>query len=113
MVLFSVWQHQHNIYLFEFTSSPPRLSIQLMDNGGDKFEVVVVSIDPNFPVYLHNDYFSVKHGKKESSAVMLKSKVMQLMDSFLLWMLGDHVMIVILMIVVDFVATCLVYSIMM
>ncbi|XP_047267834.1 paired amphipathic helix protein Sin3-like 2 isoform X2 [Capsicum annuum] len=73
MVLFSVWQHQHNIYLFEFTSSPPRLSIQLMDNGGDKFEVVVVSIDPNFPVYLHNDYFSVKHGKKESSAVMLKS----------------------------------------
>ncbi|KAM3265044.1 hypothetical protein P3L10_002038 [Capsicum annuum] len=40
-------------------------------------------------------------------------QVMRLVDSFRLWMQGDHVMIVILMIVVDFIANCLGYSIMM
>jgi len=53
-------------------SSPTRLSIQLMDDRSDKSEVVAVAVDPNFAGYLHNDYLSVKHGKKESSAVLLK-----------------------------------------
>ncbi|KAL3526467.1 hypothetical protein ACH5RR_011123 [Cinchona calisaya] len=64
--------YEENIYRFECTSSPTRLSIQLMDDGNEKSEVVAVSIDPNFAAYLYNDYLSVGHGKKESSAVMLK-----------------------------------------
>lgn len=51
---------------------PTRLSFQLMDDGNEKSEVVAVSVDPNFATYLHNDYLSVNHGKKESSAIMLK-----------------------------------------
>lgn len=54
------------------TSSPTVLSIQLMDDGNEKSEVVAVSVDPNFAAYLHNDYLSVNSGKKESSAVLLK-----------------------------------------
>ncbi|XP_027075364.2 paired amphipathic helix protein Sin3-like 2 isoform X2 [Coffea arabica] len=64
--------YEENIYRFECTSSPTRLSIQLMDDGNEKSEVVAVSIDPNFAAYLYNDYLSVGQGKKESSAVMLK-----------------------------------------
>lgn len=43
-----------------------------MDDGSEKSEVVAVYVDPNFAGYLYNDYLSVEHGKKESSAVMLK-----------------------------------------
>lgn len=43
-----------------------------MDDGSEKSEVVPVHVDPNFAGYLHNDYLSVEHGKKESSAVVLK-----------------------------------------
>lgn len=43
-----------------------------MDDGNEKSEVVAVSVDPNFATYLHNDYLSVNHGKKESSVIMLK-----------------------------------------
>lgn len=43
-----------------------------MDGGSDKSEVVAVAVDPKFSGYLHNDYLSVEHGKKESSAVLLK-----------------------------------------
>ncbi|XP_069149571.1 paired amphipathic helix protein Sin3-like 2 isoform X6 [Solanum lycopersicum] len=64
--------HEENIYRFVCTSSPTHLSIQLMDDGSEKSEAVAVYVDPNFSGYLHNDYLSVEHGKKESSAVMLK-----------------------------------------
>ncbi|KAI3474840.1 hypothetical protein Pfo_030151 [Paulownia fortunei] len=64
--------HDENIYRLQCTSTPARLSIQLMDDGNEKSEVVAVSVDPNFATYLHNDYLSVNHGKKESSAIMLK-----------------------------------------
>ncbi|KAM3248500.1 hypothetical protein P3L10_010269 [Capsicum annuum] len=40
-------------------------------------------------------------------------QVMRLVDSFRPWMQGNRIMIVILMTVVDFVANCLEYSIMM
>lgn len=43
-----------------------------MDDGNEKSEVVAVSVDPNFASYLYSDYLSVEHGKKESSAIMLK-----------------------------------------
>ncbi|XP_010317098.1 paired amphipathic helix protein Sin3-like 2 isoform X5 [Solanum lycopersicum] len=67
--------HEENIYRFVCTSSPTHLSIQLMDDGSEKSEAVAVYVDPNFSGYLHNDYLSVEHGKKESSAVMLKRSV--------------------------------------
>ncbi|XP_075105743.1 paired amphipathic helix protein Sin3-like 2 isoform X3 [Nicotiana tabacum] len=67
--------HEENIYRFESTSSPTRVSIQFMDDGSEKSEVVAVYVDPNFAGYLYNDYLSVEHGKKESSAVMLKRSV--------------------------------------
>lgn len=43
-----------------------------MDDENEKSDVIPVSVDPNFASYLHNDYLSVAHGKKLSSAVMLK-----------------------------------------
>lgn len=60
-----------NVVVFQI-SSPTLLTIQLMDDGNEKSEVVAVSVDPNFAAYLHNDYLSVNSGKKESSAVFLK-----------------------------------------
>lgn len=51
------------------------MSIQLMDDGNEKSEVVAVSIDPNFASYLHNDYLSLEHEKREPSTVMLKRYV--------------------------------------
>ncbi|CAK9139177.1 unnamed protein product [Ilex paraguariensis] len=49
--------HEGSIYRFEYvalsqSSGPPRFSIQLMDNGNEKPEVVTVSVDPNFAAYL-------------------------------------------------------------
>ncbi|CAA2967038.1 paired amphipathic helix Sin3-like 2 isoform X2 [Olea europaea subsp. europaea] len=64
--------NHENIYRLECTSSPTSLSIQLMDDGNEKSEVVAVSVDPNFANYLHNDYLPVVPGRKESSLVMLK-----------------------------------------
>ncbi|CAN4079305.1 unnamed protein product [Withania somnifera] len=88
---------EDSIYRFECTSSPTRLSIQLMDDEGDKSEVVAVAIDPNFAGYLHNDYLSVKHGKKESSAVLLKRNKQKHADhdeSTVLCMAMEHVILV-------------------
>ncbi|KAH0707948.1 paired amphipathic helix protein Sin3-like 2 [Solanum tuberosum] len=88
---------EDSIYRFECTSSPTRLSIQLMDDRGDKSEVVAVAVDPNFAGYLHNDYLSVKHGKKESSAVLLKRNKRKRADndeSTALCMAMEHVILV-------------------
>jgi paired amphipathic helix protein Sin3a len=54
------------------SSTPTRLSIQLMDYGHDKPEVTAVAIDPNFSTYLHNDFLSVVPDSKEKSGVFLK-----------------------------------------
>ncbi|KAL2523463.1 Paired amphipathic helix protein Sin3-like 2 [Forsythia ovata] len=64
--------HDENIYRVECTSSSTHLSIQLMDDGNEKSEVVPVSVDPDFADYFYNDYLSVTNGRKESSAVVLK-----------------------------------------
>ncbi|KAL2252439.1 UNVERIFIED_CONTAM: Paired amphipathic helix protein Sin3-like 1 [Sesamum indicum] len=88
--------HDENIYRLECTSSPTRLSIQLMDDANEKSEVVAVSVDPNFASYLHNDYLSVVHGKKESSAIMLKRnmrKYTNLDESTALCMATEKVLI--------------------
>ncbi|XP_051141397.1 paired amphipathic helix protein Sin3-like 2 isoform X2 [Andrographis paniculata] len=64
--------HDESIYRIECTSNPTNLSIQLMDDGKEKSEVVAVSVDPNFASYLHSEYLSVSHVRKESSPVVLK-----------------------------------------
>ncbi|KAL8528277.1 hypothetical protein ACS0TY_005906 [Phlomoides rotata] len=88
--------HDENIYRFQCISSPTRLSIQLMDDGNEKSEVIAVSVDPNFASYLHKDYLSVAHGKKLSSAIMLKRnmrKYANLDESTALFMATDSVLI--------------------
>ncbi|XP_054823950.1 paired amphipathic helix protein Sin3-like 4 isoform X2 [Prosopis cineraria] len=67
--------HDENLYRIECSSTPTRLSIQLMDYGHDKPELTAVSMDPNFSAYLHNDFLSVIPDKKEKSGIFLKSFV--------------------------------------
>ncbi|RAL40892.1 hypothetical protein DM860_008590 [Cuscuta australis] len=64
--------HEENIYRIESISCPPGISIQLMDDGNERSDVVAVSVDPNFASYLLSEYLSVEHCKKESPAVVLK-----------------------------------------
>ncbi|GLT35432.1 hypothetical protein SLA2020_098860 [Shorea laevis] len=64
--------HEENIYRLECSSPPSRLSIQLMDNVIEKPEAFAVSMDPNFSVYLHNDFLSVFSGKKEPHGITLR-----------------------------------------
>ncbi|KAK1374318.1 paired amphipathic helix protein Sin3-like 2 [Heracleum sosnowskyi] len=64
--------HDENIYRFECTSEPSQLSIQLMDAGNEKPEVVAVSVDPNFATYYYKDFLSVVLNKKVSSGILLQ-----------------------------------------
>ncbi|KAI3670027.1 hypothetical protein L6452_41604 [Arctium lappa] len=66
--------HDENIYRFQCSSGPSRLTIQLMDDGIEKPEVVAVSVDPNFAAYLEKDFLSVVTAKKESGIMMQRSK---------------------------------------
>ncbi|KAF8118052.1 hypothetical protein N665_0006s0053 [Sinapis alba] len=56
--------HEENIYRLECSSSPPRLSIQLMDNIIEKPEACAVSMDPTFASYLQKEFLSNLSGKK-------------------------------------------------
>ncbi|GFP95198.1 paired amphipathic helix protein sin3-like 2 [Phtheirospermum japonicum] len=92
----NVLLHEENIYRLECTSEPSCLSIQLIDDGNEKSEVVAISVDPKFATYLHKDYLSVNHGKKESSAVMLKrnmQKCSNLDESTALYKAMENVLI--------------------
>ncbi|KAL6556146.1 hypothetical protein OROGR_005434 [Orobanche gracilis] len=64
--------HDENIYRFQCSSTPSRLSIQLMDYMNEKPELSAVSIDPNFSFYLHNDFLSALPGKKEPHGILLR-----------------------------------------
>ncbi|KAE9449196.1 hypothetical protein C3L33_18906, partial [Rhododendron williamsianum] len=64
--------HDENIYRFECSSSPSSFSIQLMDDGSDKSDVIAVSVDPNFAAYLHNDFLPVVSSKKEPFGIFLQ-----------------------------------------
>ncbi|XP_074274489.1 paired amphipathic helix protein Sin3-like 3 isoform X2 [Silene latifolia] len=64
--------HDENIYRVECSSSPTRLSIQLMEKGQDKPELTAVAIDPIFSAYLQNDFLSVVPDKKEKSGIFLR-----------------------------------------
>lgn len=47
------------------------MSIQLMDDGNEKKEVVAVSMDPNFAAYLDDDYLSIPVNN-DSDGIMLQ-----------------------------------------
>ncbi|KAI3699768.1 hypothetical protein L2E82_44292 [Cichorium intybus] len=65
--------HDENIYRFQCSTGQTRLTIQLMDDGNEKPEVVAVSVDPNFAAYLHKDFLSV-NGRKQSGILMQRNK---------------------------------------
>ncbi|XP_047312064.1 paired amphipathic helix protein Sin3-like 2 [Impatiens glandulifera] len=69
--------HDENIYRFEschLSTTPTRLSIQLMDDESDKADVVAVSVDPIFSNYLHKKFLSVSSSssKKEPTGIYLQ-----------------------------------------
>ncbi|KAL1205946.1 Paired amphipathic helix protein Sin3-like 2 [Cardamine amara subsp. amara] len=64
--------HEENIYRLECSSSPPHLSIQLMDNIIEKPEAYAVSMDPTFASYMQNEFLSNSSGKKEPQDIVLK-----------------------------------------
>ncbi|KAK1410142.1 hypothetical protein QVD17_36676 [Tagetes erecta] len=66
--------HDENIFRFQCSFGPSCLTIQLMDDGKEKTEVVAVSVDPKFAVYLHNDFLSVVPGIKESGIMLRRNK---------------------------------------
>lgn len=58
-------------YLFLQTSVRSHLSIQLMDDGNEKKEVVAVSMDPNFVAHLNNEFLPIPINK-ESDRIILQ-----------------------------------------
>ncbi|KAG2333907.1 hypothetical protein Bca52824_005087 [Brassica carinata] len=65
--------HEENIYRLECSSSPSRLSIQLMDSIIEKPEAYAVSMDPTFASYLQKEFLSNSSGKKVApQAIVLK-----------------------------------------
>ncbi|CAK9162852.1 unnamed protein product [Ilex paraguariensis] len=89
--------HDENIYRFECSPGLPCLTIQLMDDGNEKPDVVAVSVDPNFAAYLHNDFLSVFPCKKDSAGIMLKRskrKYADLEESYAICMAMEGVRLV-------------------
>ncbi|CAN1852666.1 Paired amphipathic helix protein Sin3-like 4 [Linum perenne] len=80
--------HDENIYRIECSSSPTRLSIQLMDFVHEKPEVTAVSMDPNFITYLNDDFLSIVPENKETPGIFMKrtkrsnGDELQAMDGF-------------------------------
>ncbi|KAG7575603.1 Paired amphipathic helix [Arabidopsis thaliana x Arabidopsis arenosa] len=66
--------HEENVYRLECSSSPSRVSIQLMDNIIEKPEAYAVSMDPTFASYLQKEFLSTSSGKKEQgpAAIVLQ-----------------------------------------
>ncbi|XP_076901837.1 paired amphipathic helix protein Sin3-like 2 [Bidens hawaiensis] len=67
--------HDENIYRFQCSPGPSRLTIQLMDDENEKQEVVAVTVDPVFAGYLDNEYLSVATGNKQSGILMQRNKL--------------------------------------
>ncbi|CAM8903474.1 unnamed protein product [Rhodiola kirilowii] len=72
---------EDNIYRFEFKSSSPSLSIQLMYNGGERPEVAAVCMDPDFSDYLYNDFLTTIPSNQEPSGVLLQRNKRLLYES--------------------------------
>ncbi|KAM7250897.1 hypothetical protein ACFE04_022780 [Oxalis oulophora] len=64
--------HDENIYRFKCSSTPTRMSIQLMDNAHYKPQESAFPIDPHFAAYLHNDFLSVVPEKDEKPGIYLR-----------------------------------------
>ncbi|WOG93367.1 hypothetical protein DCAR_0312651 [Daucus carota subsp. sativus] len=68
--------HDENIYRFECTSVRSHLSIQLMDDGNEKKEVVAVSMDPNFVAHLNNEFLPIPINKESDRIILQRNKRM-------------------------------------
>ncbi|PKA53860.1 Paired amphipathic helix protein Sin3-like 4 [Apostasia shenzhenica] len=65
--------HDENMYRFDCSSNPTKLSIQLMDHGGyEKSDVTAVSIEPNFSSYLYNDFCSSASYRNDRHEIFMK-----------------------------------------
>ncbi|ERN01712.1 hypothetical protein AMTRI_Chr10g229680 [Amborella trichopoda] len=64
--------YDENMYRFECSSGPTRLSIQLMESGHEKPEVLAISMEPSFAAYLYSEFLAVIPYKKEIDGVFLK-----------------------------------------
>ncbi|CAM8986310.1 unnamed protein product [Rhodiola kirilowii] len=72
---------EDNIYRFEFASSLPRLSIQLMHSESEKQEFPAAYIDSNFAGYLNDDFLATIPSKQEPSGVLLQRNKLLLLGS--------------------------------
>ena len=75
MTICSIRSISYIFFLLQ-SSSPARLSIQLMEKVHEKPEVTAMSMDPKFSAYLHNGFLSVDPDKKEKSGIFLKRYAM-------------------------------------
>ncbi|CAH1415615.1 unnamed protein product [Lactuca virosa] len=67
----------------QLTGPTSRLTVQLMDDGNEKPEVVVVSVDPNFASYLYKDFLSVVPTKKTIWHLNEQRETLKLIETFL------------------------------
>ncbi|EOA22967.1 hypothetical protein CARUB_v10003707mg [Capsella rubella] len=68
--------HEDTIYRLECSSSPPCLSIQLMEKITEKPEAYAVSMDPTFASYLQNEFLSYASGKKVLQDIVLQRNML-------------------------------------
>ncbi|XP_071692750.1 paired amphipathic helix protein Sin3-like 2 [Rutidosis leptorrhynchoides] len=66
--------HDENIYRFQFSRSPSRLTVQLIDVANEKPEVVPVAMDSNFASYLQNEFLPVLPGIRHSGILLKRNK---------------------------------------
>ncbi|KAL8171572.1 hypothetical protein V2J09_023376 [Rumex salicifolius] len=64
--------HDENLYRIECSSTPVRLSIQLMDSVYEKADMIAVSMEPKFLSYVDNDLLSLVPNKKEPNRILLR-----------------------------------------
>lgn len=66
--------HGENIYRFEFSSNPYRLTIQLME-GLEKLEVIPNALEPTFSNYLYNEFLATDNYTKERHQFFLSRNI--------------------------------------
>jgi len=66
--------HGENIYRFEFSSNPYRLTIQLME-GLEKLEVIPNALEPTFSSYLYNEFLATDNYTKERHQFFLSRNI--------------------------------------
>eukprot|EP00252_Welwitschia_mirabilis_P014418 TRINITY_DN3168_c0_g1_i2.p1 TRINITY_DN3168_c0_g1~~TRINITY_DN3168_c0_g1_i2.p1 ORF type:complete len:1345 (-),score=339.72 TRINITY_DN3168_c0_g1_i2:26-4060(-) len=70
--------HGENIYRFEFLSSPPQLTIQLMDRP-EKIDGIPNALEPSFSSYLCNEFLTSHHVAFQQP--VFRKRYLDLLDS--------------------------------